>query len=80
MTDMTLAELATHLNYVAVEGVIYQMTTSPTWSHHGHTGGKDMTSELTGEHGLSRINGKTVIGNLITNQCTTINCSFTIEQ
>lgn len=80
MTDMTLAELATHKNYVAVDGIIYQMTSSNTWSHNGHTGGADLTSDFNGEHSLSKLNGKTVIGNLISEQCNTITCNFTIEQ
>lgn len=74
-TDLTAEELSQYTGkngnpaYVAINGIIYDVTNSAAWaaaSHFGLTAGKDLTSEFaschTGEHILNKL---TVVGKLI---------------
>jgi len=65
MPDMTLEQLKAYPNYAAVSGKIYKMASSGTWSHNGHTGGKDLTSAFQGKHPMSYLSSKEIIGNVI---------------
>jgi len=68
--DMTLAQLAAYPKLVAINGEIRDLSSSPTWGtgsgHKGHTGGKDLTTALLNEHGLSKVSGFPKVGNVIT--------------
>jgi predicted heme/steroid binding protein len=55
--------------YIAVDGVIYDVTNVPQWKnggHNGYTAGKDLTEEIKTKspHGLSKLNGVPVVGKL----------------
>jgi predicted heme/steroid binding protein len=55
--------------YVAVDGVIYDVTKVPQWKngdHHGFTAGNDLTVEIktVSPHGLSKLVGLPVVGTL----------------
>lgn len=56
--------------YVAVNGIVYDVTKNPTWaaaSHFGLSAGKDLTSEFERCHaGQTILNNLTVVGRLIT--------------
>ena len=90
MTDMTLAQLAQYNgkngqpSYVVVNKKIYDVSgTFPNGRHMSqHDAGQDLTTDYNNKHGSgsSKITGYPFIGNLITEQCNTISCSFTIEQ
>jgi predicted heme/steroid binding protein len=56
--------------YIAVDGVIYDVTNVPQWSNGGHNGftaGKDLTEEIknVSPHGVSKLQGLPVVGKLI---------------
>ena len=54
--------------YVAVKGVIYDVTNVPQWAngmHNGNTAGKDLTDAITkSPHGESVLKNLTVVGKL----------------
>jgi len=70
----TLAELQTfdgqngNLAYVAVSGVVYDITNAKGWSkgaHQGLTAGQDLTTAITSApHGTSVLSGLTIVGTL----------------
>ena len=72
--QLTAAELAKYDGkngnpaYIAVNGVIYDVSKVPQWKnggHQGHTAGKDLTSELTkSPHGSSVLKGLPIVGKL----------------
>lgn len=90
MTDMTLSQVALkngkngQPSYVIVNNKIYDVSgTFPNGRHmNQHDAGKDLTSAYNNKHGSgsSKITNYPFIGNLISEQCTTISCNFTIEQ
>jgi len=56
--------------YIAVDGVIYDVTNDRHWksgSHEGYSGGKDLTNAIMGKspHGTSVLDGVPVVGKLI---------------
>ncbi|WP_246208588.1 cytochrome b5 domain-containing protein [Anaerotalea alkaliphila] len=72
---LTLEELAAfdgkdgNPAYVAVDGVIYDVTESRPWSggeHNGFSAGKDLTREIkeVSPHGVSKLVGIPVVGRL----------------
>ncbi|MBN1778351.1 MAG: hypothetical protein JW811_09540 [Clostridiales bacterium] len=72
---MTLAELSqydgTNGNpaYIAVDGVIYDVSDVPQWRsgrHNGFTAGKDLTEEIKNisPHGVSKLTGLPIVGKL----------------
>ena len=55
--------------YIAVDGVIYDVTNVPQWKNGGHNGfsaGKDLTKEIktVSPHGTSKLNGVPAVGKL----------------
>ena len=55
--------------YIAVDGVIYDVSNVPEWNgggHNGFTAGHDLTEEIktVSPHGVSKLNGLTVVGKL----------------
>ena len=55
--------------YIAVDGVIYDVTNVPEWKngeHNGFSAGNDLTKEIktVSPHGISRLNGVPVVGRL----------------
>lgn len=55
--------------YVAVDGVIYDVTDVPQWKngeHNGYFAGQDLTDIIKNEspHGVSKLNGVPVVGKL----------------
>ncbi|MFH1511967.1 MAG: cytochrome b5 domain-containing protein [Bacillota bacterium] len=55
--------------YIAVDGVIYDVTNVPQWrngDHNGFTAGHDLTEEIKNisPHGLSKLTGLPVVGKL----------------
>lgn len=76
LRDLTLQELAKFNGkdgnpaYVAVNGVIYDVTNNAAWAaatHFGMTAGKDLTAEFTSCHaaGQSLLNKLKIVGRLI---------------
>ena len=74
----TLEELANYDGqggrpaYVAVDGVVYDLTNSAAWrngKHNGFTAGKDLTDEIKeiSPHGVKNLEGIPVVGKLATN-------------
>jgi predicted heme/steroid binding protein len=72
---LTLDELAKYDGkngnpaYVAVDGVIYDMTNVPEWKngeHNGYTAGKDLTDVIknVSPHGVSKLKNVPVVGKL----------------
>jgi predicted heme/steroid binding protein len=71
---LTVDELATYNGqngqpaYIAVNGVIYDVTNVPQWkngSHQGYTAGKDLTAEIAkAPHGESVLKNLPVVGKL----------------
>jgi predicted heme/steroid binding protein len=56
--------------YIAVDGVIYDVTNVRQWrngEHNGFTAGKDLTEEIKNisPHGVSKLKGLPVVGELI---------------
>lgn len=55
--------------YIAVNGVVYDVTNVPQWrggKHNGFTAGEDLTEEILNisPHGVSKLNGVPVVGKL----------------
>lgn len=55
--------------YIAVDGVIYDVSDVPEWSggaHNGFTAGRDLTDEIknVSPHGVSKLKGLTIVGKL----------------
>ena len=74
--DMTVAQLAEFNGkdgkpaYIAVDGVIYDVTNAAPWNggaHNGFEAGKDLTEEIKTKspHGVVKLEGLPVIGKLI---------------
>lgn len=72
---MTLEELAKYdgkngnLAYIAIDGVIYDVTDVPQWSngdHNGFSAGRDLTNEINNisPHGVSKLKAVPVVGKL----------------
>lgn len=56
--------------YIAVDGVIYDVTDVPQWKdgkHNGYTAGQDLTEIIKNKspHGLSKLQGVPVVGELV---------------
>ncbi len=56
--------------YIAVDGVVYDVTDVPQWReglHNGFTAGRDLTEEIktVSPHGLSKLTGLTVVGSYV---------------
>lgn len=56
--------------YVAVDGVIYDVTNVPEWKdgkHNGYTAGQDLTDIIKNKspHGLAKLQGVPVVGELV---------------
>jgi predicted heme/steroid binding protein len=56
--------------YVAVDGVIYDVTDVPQWSggkHNGYTAGQDLTDIIKNKspHGVAKLQGVPVVGELV---------------
>ena len=73
--QLTLEELSQYTGqngkpaYIAVDGVIYDVTNVPQWKNGGHNGfsaGKDLTKEIktVSPHGISKLNGVPALGKL----------------
>lgn len=88
--DLTLAQLAQYNGlsgqpaYVAVNGTIYDMSSSTTWrtgTHHSqHHPGVDLTSAFANEHGDNRLASFPIIGKLITGTaCTNPVCDLIVK-
>ena len=74
--ELTVDELAQYngkdgqLAYIAIDGVIYDVTDVPQWKngeHNGFTAGNDLTEEIKtiSPHGLAKLTGVPVVGKLI---------------
>ncbi len=74
--EFTLEELATHNGkdgakaYVAVDGVVYDLTDSAAWKngqHNGFEAGKDLTDEIKNDspHGVGNLEGIPVVGKIV---------------
>ncbi len=74
--ELTLEELAKYNGqdgnpaYIAVDGVIYDVTDSPAWTNGGHNGfeaGQDLTDAIKNQspHGVSMLEGLPVVGKLV---------------
>ena len=74
--ELTLAELAQYNGkdgnpaYVAVDGIIYDVTDLPKWKngeHNGYTAGQDLTDIIKNKspHGLAKLEGVPVVGKLV---------------
>lgn len=75
--ELTLEELAKFNGkdgaraYVAVDGIIYDMTDSPMWKngdHNGFEAGKDLTDAIKNQspHGTGKLSGVPEVGKLVT--------------
>jgi len=56
--------------YIAVDGIIYDVTNLPQWKdgkHIGYTAGQDLTDIIKNKspHGLSKLKGVSVVGELV---------------
>jgi predicted heme/steroid binding protein len=76
--ELTLEELADYDGtdgkpaYIAVDGIIYDVTNSGPWSkgtHNGYSAGKDLTKEIkeVSPHGVSKLGNVEAVGILVTN-------------
>jgi predicted heme/steroid binding protein len=76
LIELTIEELATYDGlegrkaYIAVNGVIYDVTNSSRWpggNHNGYQAGQDLTTEILGisPHGISVLNGIPIVGSLV---------------
>jgi len=74
--ELTLTELAKYNGkdgqpaYVAVDGVIYDVSAYPKWKngdHNGYSAGNDLTDIIKNKspHGVAKLNGVPVVGKLI---------------
>ncbi len=74
--ELTLEELAEYDGkdgrpaYVAIDGVIYDVTDNPKWnngSHQGNSAGKDLTEELKSRspHGTTVLSNLPVVGKIV---------------
>ena len=74
--ELTAAELAQYDGkdgqpaYIAIDGVIYDVTNVPQWKngdHNGFTAGQDLTEEIKtiSPHGVSKLTGLPIVGKLI---------------
>ncbi|NLG25339.1 MAG: cytochrome B5 [Clostridiales bacterium] len=74
--ELTLAQLAQYNGengqpaYVAVDGVIYDVTNAPHWpggSHNGYQAGQDLTDAIKNKspHGVAKLEGIPIVGKLI---------------
>ena len=74
--ELTLAEMAKYNGkdgnpaYVAVDGVIYDVTNVPQWKngeHNGYSAGNDLTDIIKNKspHGVAKLKGVPVVGKLI---------------
>ncbi len=74
--ELTLAELAKYNGkdgnpaYVAVDGIIYDVSAYPKWKngdHNGYSAGNDLTEiiKTKSPHGVAKLNGVPVVGKLI---------------
>lgn len=72
---LTLEELSAYNGengspaYIAVDGIIYDVTNVPQWKngkHNGFTAGKDLTEEIKNisPHGVSKLKGIPAVGKL----------------
>ena len=72
---LTLEELAKYDGkngnsaYIAIDGVIYDVTNVPQWKngeHNGYSAGKDLTDEIKNisPHGVSKLKSVPVVGTL----------------
>jgi len=73
--SLTLEELATYDGsngnpaYIAIDGVIYDVTNSKAWNegkHNGYVAGKDLTVEMrdVSPHGFSKLDGISIVGKI----------------
>ncbi len=76
LIQLTLEELSEYDGkdgspaYIAVDGVIYDVTDVPQWSggeHNGYSAGQDLTDAIKNEspHGVSRLRTVPVIGEIV---------------
>lgn len=76
LKEFTLEELAQYDGkdgrdaYVAVDGIVYDVTNSKLWAggdHNGFTAGKDLTEEIKNKspHGVAKLNNVPVIGKIV---------------
>ncbi|MDP3387799.1 MAG: cytochrome b5 domain-containing protein [Eubacteriales bacterium] len=76
MIELTLEELSQfngkdgNKAYVAVDGIIYDVTDVPQWqggSHNGNTAGQDVSDQIANlsPHGKRVLNNLTVVGTLV---------------
>ncbi len=74
--ELTLAELAKYNGkdgqpaYVAVDGIIYDVSAYPKWKngeHNGYSAGNDLTEiiKTKSPHGVAKLKGVPVVGKLI---------------
>ncbi|MDO5689103.1 MAG: cytochrome b5 domain-containing protein [Tissierellia bacterium] len=74
--EFTLEELKTYNGrdgnraYVAVDGIVYDLTDSSLWKdgrHNGFEAGADLTTAIKEEspHGVSKLTGMPVVGKLV---------------
>ena len=74
--ELTLEELSAYNGkdgqpaYIAVDGVIYDVTNAPRWSngeHNGFSAGQDLTEEIKtrSPHGTSKLSSVPAVGKLI---------------
>ena len=74
--ELTLEELATYNGkdgkpaYVAVDGIIYDISNAAPWNggeHNGYEAGKDLTDEIKNEspHGVSKLDNVPAVGKLV---------------
>lgn len=71
---ISLEELATfdgqngNLAYVAIDGIVYDVSGIPAWTdgkHNGNVAGKDLTEAIkSAPHGTTKLDGLTIIGKL----------------
>ncbi|NLC43771.1 MAG: hypothetical protein GX783_05760 [Clostridiales bacterium] len=75
LQEFTLEELAEYNGedgkkaYVAVDGIVYDVTNSSLWrggKHNGFTAGKDLTDEIKNDspHGVSKLTNVPVVGKI----------------
>lgn len=76
LLQLTLEELKQYAGqndspaYIAVDGVIYDVTNVPQWrggQHNGFTAGQDLTDAIknVSPHGVSKLSGVPIVGELV---------------